>query len=47
MAEDQYRTAAFGSIRGCKIALACFGRFKQNGGGLKRFNTALLIPICD
>jgi hypothetical protein len=47
MAEDQYRTAAFGSIRGYKIALACFGRFKQNGGGLKRFNTELLLRICD
>jgi hypothetical protein len=47
MAEDQYRTAAFGSIRGRKIALACFGRFTQNGGGLKRFNTAPLIHVSD
>jgi hypothetical protein len=46
MAEDQYRTA-LGSIRGRKIALACFGRFTQNGGGLKRFNTARLMHISD
>ena len=44
--ESQYRTEAWQEFLR-KIGLACLGRFTQNGGGLKRFNSVLRIQGWD